>query len=104
MAVKAVFIDDLIKSNDGQLKAAELCIEIESKMLKEVKDMIYKVSMQETFDFITKNPYECLWRLYAKKAFDELDFINAEKALLKCDDYKSLQFLKRVKNLDDKEK
>jgi hypothetical protein len=52
--------------------------------------MIYKNSMAETYEFIGKYNYECLWRLYAKKAMEEFDYINAEKGLLKCNDYKSL--------------
>lgn len=105
LAVRAVFIDDLLLKNaDGVLKAAELSQEVESKMLREVKDMMYKVNMADTFEFISKIGYECLFRIYAKKALEELDFGNAEKAFLKCDDYKSLQTLKRVQNLDDKEK
>jgi len=41
-------------------------------------------------------PYSCLYKLFAKKALEEYDFINAEKAILKYEDYSALQFLKRV--------
>jgi len=52
LAVKAVYLDDMLKSADGNIKASDMCIEVESKMLREVKDMMYKVPMNETFDFI----------------------------------------------------
>ena len=60
--------------------------------------------MNETYDFLNKNNYECLWNVYAKKALDDFDFISAEKAFLKMDNYKGLQFIKRLSLLDDKEK
>ena len=37
-------------------------------------------------------------------ALEELDFINAEKGILKCDNYSYLQFIKRVQKLDDRQK
>ena len=34
----------------------------------------------------------------------DLDYVNAERALLKIDDYKALKFVKKVQLLDDREK
>lgn len=34
----------------------------------------------------------------------DLDFLHAEKALLKIDDYKTIKFLKKVQILDDRDK
>jgi WD repeat-containing protein 35 len=45
-----------------------------------------------------------LWRLYAKKALEDHDFDAAENAFVACNDYASLLFVKRIKELDDKEK
>jgi hypothetical protein len=32
----------------------------------------------------------------------ELDYVNAERALLKIDDYKNLKYLKKIQALDDR--
>jgi len=32
----------------------------------------------------------------------DLDFQNAERALLKIDDYKTLKYIKKIQNLDDR--
>lgn len=85
-----------MRSPDGNLKESELILHIETKMLKEVKDMIYKKPMNETYEFLLDCNHECLWKVYARKALDEHDFISAEKAYLKMDDYKGLQFIKRL--------
>jgi hypothetical protein len=71
-----------MKSPDGNLKPSELILDTESKVLKDLKDMLYKSPMAETFNFIKKSDYPCLWNIYARKALEELDFINAEKAFL----------------------
>lgn len=34
----------------------------------------------------------------------DLDYLNAERALLKIDDFKTLKYLKRIQGLDDREK
>lgn len=34
----------------------------------------------------------------------DLDFLHGEKALLKIDDYKTLKYLKKVQQLDDRDK
>jgi WD repeat-containing protein 35 len=45
-----------------------------------------------------------LWRLLAEKSLDDLDFVSSEKAFLKCNDYISLQLVKRLQLIDDKDK
>lgn len=41
LLVKGVNLDDLMRSADGNLKASDLIVEYETKMLKEVKDIMY---------------------------------------------------------------
>jgi hypothetical protein len=36
--VKAAYLDDIVKSPDGVLSSEELVLEIESALLKEIKD------------------------------------------------------------------
>lgn len=36
--VKAIYLDDLMKSPDGRLVREDLCVDIEAKLLKEIKD------------------------------------------------------------------
>jgi hypothetical protein len=32
----------------------------------------------------------------------DLDYLNAEKALLKIDDYKTLKYVKKIQTIDDR--
>ena len=68
LAVTAVSLDDLMKSEDGNLKSSELVVEYETKLLKTVKDLMYQKPMNESFEFINKEyPYQSLYKLFAKK-------------------------------------
>ena len=53
---------------------------------------------------VEKQPSEALWRALAFKGLEDFDFVTAEKAFLKLDDYAALQMIKRICNFDDKEK
>lgn len=45
-----------------------------------------------------------LWKIISQKALMDLDYDNAERALLKIDDYKTLKYVKKIQQLDDREK
>lgn len=45
-----------------------------------------------------------MWKLVAERALEELDFMTAERALFKVDDYKALRLIKRIETLDDRNK
>lgn len=105
MIVKCVYLDDLMRSPDWSIQKTDLILEIETKTLKAFKDLLYKQSPDDVYNFIKKNyPYNCLWTIYAKKSLEDLDFLAAEKAFVELSDYQALQFLKRIQQLDDKDK
>ena len=45
-----------------------------------------------------------LWRLLAETALEKLDFTVADKAFVMCKDYQGIQFVKRLRMLDDRSK
>ena len=58
----------------------------------------------KAIQYIDENPHPSLWKIVAEKALMDLDYLHAEKALLKVDDYKTIKFLKKVQLLDDRDK
>ncbi len=54
--------------------------------------------------YVEENNHNSLWKIVAEKALEELDYLTAEKALLKINDYKALKLIKRIQTLDDKDK
>eukprot|EP00825_Cyclidium_porcatum_P027778 TRINITY_DN2999_c0_g1_i2.p1 TRINITY_DN2999_c0_g1~~TRINITY_DN2999_c0_g1_i2.p1 ORF type:complete len:325 (+),score=59.13 TRINITY_DN2999_c0_g1_i2:176-1150(+) len=105
MVVKCIYLDDLMRSPDWTIQKNELIFEIETKTLKQFKDILYKQSADEIFGHIKKSyPYNCIWSLFARKSLEEFDFLAAEKGFVELQDYQALQFIKRVQQLDDKDK
>lgn len=91
-------------SPDENLKAEELFNEHESAILAEFNDLLKKEGIVRAVKFVEENPHTSLWRIIAEKALLDLDYANAEKALLKVDDFKTLKYIKKIQTLDDREK
>jgi WD repeat-containing protein 35 len=104
LKVRGVVLDEVIQSQDGQLKVADIVIDYESRQIKEIREMMKKQTARELYAVVEKQPSEALWRALAYKGLDDFDFSTAEKAFLKVDDYAALQMIKRICNFDDKEK
>jgi CDP-diacylglycerol pyrophosphatase len=58
--------------------------------------------MAAAIKFAEENNHQSLWKIVAEKCLMELDFVNAERALLKIDDYKTLKYVRKIQNLDDR--
>lgn len=84
---------------------SELIKDYESSLLLKAKSKLNsKNELKEGAKFIEENPHPQLWKLLAEKALNLLEFSIAEKAFVMIQDWASLQFLKRLKTLDDKKK
>ena len=46
--------------------------------------------------FVEDSPHQSLWKIIVEKALMDLDYANAEKALLKIDDFKTLKYVKKL--------
>lgn len=66
--------------------------------------MLKKEGMVKAIQFVDENPHPSLWKIVAEKALMDLDYLAAEKALIKIDDYKTLKYVKKIQLLDDREK
>lgn len=122
LQIRVILLDDIMKSPDSSiqvtfisfigfiqffllfLKASNFIIDYETKSLRDTRDILNKVNLKEAYNYIEQNSHMKLWRLLAEKSLDDLDFVSAEKAFLKCNDYISLQLVKRLQLIDDKDK
>ena len=60
-------------------------------------------NMEEIYNFLKKHPNKNLFRKLSQKAMENLDFDTAQKSMLQVNDFNGLQFLERMKKLDDPE-
>jgi WD repeat-containing protein 35 len=66
--------------------------------------MLTEIGFQETFQYVQQNPHPRLWRLLGEATLQSLDLESANKCFVNCSDYYSIQFIKRIQYIDDREK
>jgi len=101
LQVKVAMLDDLMQrpENPGQNDV----VEFDTKSLRDTRDLLEKVNLQEATQFIEQNPHQKLWRLLAEAALNKVDIKVAEHAFVKCRDYYGIEFIKKLQNLNNQE-
>ncbi|KAK7092123.1 WD repeat-containing protein 35-like isoform X2 [Littorina saxatilis] len=97
LQIKAVLLDEVMK--DPENPAKDDMIELEIKSLRDTRELLDKVGLADTQQFIEDNPHPRLWRLLAESALEQLNLKVAETAFVKCRDYQGIEFVKRLGNL-----
>ncbi|XP_047144990.1 WD repeat-containing protein 35 isoform X1 [Hydra vulgaris] len=94
LQIKAVLLDELMKNPDNPSK--DHIVEMETKSLRDSRDLLEKVGIDDAYQFIVDNPHPRLWRLLAEAALEKLDLEVAEKAFVRCQDYYGIKFVKQL--------
>lgn len=93
---------DLIEKSLDFFHLANYIEVFESDLLKHVKVLFEKGDLVELSKFIEQNSHQTLWSLLADCALRASNYEIAELALVKCKNFQGIQFLKRLKKLNDK--
>lgn len=96
LEVKAVLLDEILKDPEEIKSISEMIVEYEAKSLRDTRDFLTTVSLKDAVDFVEKNPHKRLWKLIAEAALDKLNFIFAERAFVKNEDYYGIHFVNRL--------
>jgi len=102
LKIKAVSLDDIMMDPEHPQK--ELFVAFETKSLRDTRELLKNVSLKDAFQFVEDNPHKKLWRLLASDSLDKGDFVVAEKCFVRCKDYQAIQFVKRLRTMDDPQK
>ncbi|XP_071854382.1 WD repeat-containing protein 35-like isoform X2 [Apostichopus japonicus] len=97
LQIKSVLLDEIMR--DPEHPNRESVLEIDIKSLRDTRDLLEKVGIEDAAQFIEDNPHPRLWRLLAESALENLDLKMAEQAFVRCRDYQGIEFVKRLKNL-----
>jgi len=54
LSIRCILLDEIMKSQDGNLKASELIIDCETKTLRDAMDILNKVGSSEAYEFIIR--------------------------------------------------
>eukprot|EP00906_Rhabdomonas_costata_P037007 RCo051982 len=102
LKIKAVLLDEIMLDPDHPQK--DHVVLFETKSLRDTRELLNSVSIADAFAFIEDNPHPRLWKLLAEAALEKMNFQVAEKAFVKCQDYKGILFVKKLELLGDKPK
>jgi WD repeat-containing protein 35 len=104
LKVKGVYLDDLMKSPDGVLVTDDYFMEHESVFYREFMDTLKNKGLAEATRLAEGSRHRHLWEVIAEKALTGLDFREAERALLKIDDYKGTKLIRKIEQMDERDK
>eukprot|EP00771_Trimastix_marina_P000022 gnl/Trimastix_PCT/1017.p1 GENE.gnl/Trimastix_PCT/1017~~gnl/Trimastix_PCT/1017.p1 ORF type:complete len:1177 (-),score=415.03 gnl/Trimastix_PCT/1017:129-3659(-) len=102
LEVRSIMLEELLK--DPEQPDTRVLRNFETKSLRDTKEMVHSVDIQEAYSFIEDNPHPRLWRMLAESALEQLNMPLADKAFVLCRDYHGVQFVKRLRRLQDPEK
>lgn len=98
LEIKSVLLDEIMKDPENPSK--DSIIELEVKSLRDARDLLEKVSIEDAHQFIEDNSHPRLWRLLAEAALERLALDMADKAFVRCQDYHGIRFVKRLSKLN----
>ena len=101
----AVKLEDLINNKYNEnINPDNYIKKYQNQILAQFNNMIDTgKDLNEIYEFIKKNPSKNLFKKLSLKAMENLDFDTAQKSLLQINDFNGIEFLNRVKNLNDPE-
>ncbi|KAL3990454.1 hypothetical protein ACH3XW_31845 [Acanthocheilonema viteae] len=97
LIVRTVLLDEIMKN--PETPHISFIIDVEIKLLRNVKNLLEKMKIQEATEFIEKNNHPKLWALLAEVALNRLDTALAEHAFVMLKDYAGIQLIKRINAL-----
>jgi WD repeat-containing protein 35 len=91
LCIKAVLMDDVIA--DPEHPDKECIVNFETKSLRDTRELLASVPISEAYQFVEDNPHPRLWRILAEAALEQLNFLTADKAFVRCSDYQGIQVI-----------
>ncbi|VDM42438.1 unnamed protein product, partial [Toxocara canis] len=101
LTVRTVLLDEIMKSPENPDKS--YIVDVEIKSLRDAKNLLEKMKIQEATAFIEKNSHPKLWSLLAEVALSRLDTATAEHAYVMLKDYAGIQLIKRVNSIQQED-
>ncbi|XP_011503648.1 PREDICTED: WD repeat-containing protein 35 [Ceratosolen solmsi marchali] len=99
LEIRCVLLDELIRRPEKA--RSELLLDVEVKSLRDTRKLLACVGLHEAEAFVCDNPHPRLWRLLGEHALRLLDLEAAENAMVRCTDYLSIRFVKKLRGIHD---
>lgn len=102
LKIQAALLDAVMIDPENPQK--EHLVSFETKSLRDTRDLLETVSIEDDFQYVSDNPHPILWKLLADAALERHEFKIAYRAFVMCNDYHGVQFIKYLKQIDDPSK
>ncbi|XP_050539955.1 WD repeat-containing protein 35 isoform X2 [Daktulosphaira vitifoliae] len=99
LEIQTVMLDEIILSPENP--TLDYIVMLETKSLRDTRQLLEKVSISDTMKFINDNPHPRLSRLLAEAALQNLDLVTSETAFVQCLDYYGIRLVKQLANIQD---
>ncbi|KAJ1332158.1 hypothetical protein BSLG_008975 [Batrachochytrium salamandrivorans] len=99
LQVKTISLDAIMEDSDNLIK--DTVVTIETKIIRNLRTILNQTGLSDAIQFVENQPHPRLWRIVAEAALELLDFSQAQKAFVCCQDYQGLQFIKSLQKFDD---
>eukprot|EP00842_Homolaphlyctis_polyrhiza_P002203 jgi/Hompol1/2984/HPOL_006277-RA len=87
-----------MKDPDGPIR--DMVVHIETKTFRDLRTILSQSGLVEAVQFVEDRPHPRLWKIVAEASLELLDFQQAQKAFVRCQDYQGLQFIKNLQKFD----
>nr|PIM03590.1 WD repeat domain 35 family protein [Toxoplasma gondii COUG] len=80
-------------------------LQYETKRLRDTRDILEKArELDDAITYAENASHPSLWKLIAQNALEQMKLEIAEKAFVNCQDYWGLQFIKRIRALNEEQR
>lgn len=99
LQVKAALLDEIL--SNPEMPEKNMIIEFQTRSLRDAKGLLDTVGLADACEYIESHSHPRLWSLLAEAALEQLNFSMAERGFVKCADYSGIQYVKRLRLLND---
>ncbi|XP_056645490.1 WD repeat-containing protein 35 [Diorhabda sublineata] len=99
LEIQAVLLDEVIEQPEKPHK--DHIVKIEVKSLRDTRQLLEKVGINEACQFVEENRHPRLWRLIAEAALKEMNLTMAESCFVRSKDYSKVLFVKKLQEVNN---
>ncbi|KAJ8923826.1 hypothetical protein NQ315_010408 [Exocentrus adspersus] len=94
LEIQAVLLDEVM--DNPEKPSSDHIIKLEVKSLRDTRQLLEKVGINEACQFVEDNRHPRLWRLVAEAALKEMNLTMADACFVRSKDYAKVLFVKKL--------
>ncbi|XP_018578851.1 WD repeat-containing protein 35 isoform X2 [Anoplophora glabripennis] len=99
LEIQAVLLDEVMDTPEKP--SSDHIIKLEVKSLRDTRQLLEKVGINEACQFVEDNRHPRLWRLVAEAALKEMNLTMADACFVRSKDYSKVLFVKKLGDINN---